>query len=176
MHPEGNAVSAPDESQEFFSGLWIFPEHPQHCAGYSFTVHFLYPTHDHAHVPGRKERGVSATGTLLGKEKSHRERCFLHGHIQFWEGNNTFTTRKGICSTSALEESHPQPLRAASSPLISQENPTFPRWILITGTCLLLVPSSALLEEAAGAQGMELVQVGQLLTATIPQRIRQCPL
>lgn len=61
VHPEGNTVSAPDECQEFFSGLRIFPENPQHCAGYSFTVHFLYPTHHHAHVPRRNERGVRNT-------------------------------------------------------------------------------------------------------------------
>lgn len=105
-HPEGNTLSAPDERQEFFTGLWIFPEYPQHCAGYCFTVHFLYPTHYHTHVPRRNERGVSASGTLLGKEQSLGERCFLHGHIQFWEGNKTSTSRKGNCSTSAVEESH----------------------------------------------------------------------
>lgn len=164
VHPEGNTVSAPDERQEFFAGLWIFPEYPQHCAGHCFTVHFLHPTHDHAHMPRRNQRRVRAPGTLLGKSKSHRERCFLHGPIQF---HKTSTTTKGISSTSDVEESHPQPLSSAFSPLIPG-NSHLPK------TCLLLVPSSALLEEAGGAQSMDLGQWGQLLTATSPQRIRQC--
>lgn len=80
VHPEGDAVSAPDERQEFFTGLWILPEYAQHCAGYCFTVHFLNPTHHHAHVPRRNKRAVSASGALLGKQESHREGCFLQPH------------------------------------------------------------------------------------------------
>lgn len=169
MHPEGDTVSAPDERQEFFSGLWILPEYPQHCAGHCFTVHFLYPTHYHAHVPRRNERGVSAAGTPLEKEQSHGERRFLHCHTQFWEGSKTSTARKGTCCTSAVGESHSQPLSAAFSLIpgksqLPEEHPD-----------LMDVPAARGGRRSSG-QGMDLVQLGQLLTATSPQRIRQHPL
>lgn len=61
VHLENNTVSAPDERQEFLTSLWIFPEYPQHRAGYCFTVHFLYPAHHHTHVPRRN--GNKSAGT-----------------------------------------------------------------------------------------------------------------
>lgn len=71
VHLENNTVSAPDECQEFFTGLWIFPEYSQHCAGYCFTVHFLYPTHYHTHMPRRNENGVNKPGRLKRKSSTN---------------------------------------------------------------------------------------------------------
>lgn len=42
--------AAPDEGEELFPRLWIFPEHTQHRAGDSLAVHFLYSSHYHTHV------------------------------------------------------------------------------------------------------------------------------
>lgn len=119
-----------------------------------------------------ESRGDS--GHSWGRE-SHRGRWFLHGHIQFWGGHKTSTSRNGTCSTSAVEGSHPQPLSSAFSPLIPGKS-HLPKVPSGHRTCLLLVPGSALLQEGEGAQAMDLVQWGQLLPATSPQRIRQLPL
>lgn len=47
--------SAFNEGQKLLPGLRIFPEHTQHCAGHSFAVHFLYPSHYHAHVSTKQD-------------------------------------------------------------------------------------------------------------------------
>ena len=64
--------------------------------------------------------------------------------------------------------------------LRSEENPTFPRRILIMGTCLSLVPRFALLEEVEGElrQSTDPVQLGQLTAlpvATSLQWTREAP-
>ena len=57
--------------QKFFSGFWIFPENAQHSTCYRFAVYFLYASHNHAHMPGWKEK------QLINSEKQYSKTAEL---------------------------------------------------------------------------------------------------
>lgn len=81
------SVLAADEGQELFPGLWVFPEHSEHRAGHAFTVHFLYPSHDHAHVPvgkGKKRQASPFARADILTPQSRPQGGFAPSHFPCW--------------------------------------------------------------------------------------------
>ena len=64
-HTAHTERSAPNESEKLFARLRIFPEHTQHRAGHSLAVHFLHPSHYHAHVSTKQATKGEETVTDL---------------------------------------------------------------------------------------------------------------
>lgn len=59
------------QCQEFLAGLGVVPEDPQHSAGHSFALEFLYASHHHTHVPAKNKQ----------KNPDAQSSCFSGGDV-----------------------------------------------------------------------------------------------